>query len=471
MPATTWRLTGLTLPDGRDLRITGVQLWAGNTDVTAQATVSSSFAPSEGALSALTDGDAGTACLWAAQQVRLPGFYIEWTFAAAVEITRIFLGATAYAGVLTGGASVINAIGAVAGGVMLGAVSWQAKKALEHGAVGFWSLTDSSSVQPDEVAGARNATRTGGAIVAAQLAFDGALAFDPQGAGYIRVPSAVGIDAGAFSLCVDFQITTSLNCLLVEHGTDNAGWSLATITPESSISQGVPIGALSFIVGGAAIGRWFTDVSVVDGASHRLVAIVDSSGLTALYLDGRLATRRGNAAAGVAKPTYNTTYIDIGSRNGAYGLPPGSRIANFALFNRVLSANEALLLSNSVGWPIQTFQQAAALVAAQDHWLAQGESATLSPKVSALDMEHGGNGVIHGTVELYAQAGNIPLARRVRLQRSRDSLLVRETWSNAQGQYRFEGISQRYTYDVIAWDHEGLQRSVVANDLTPEVMP
>lgn len=88
-----------------------------------------------------------------------------------------------------------------------------------------------------------------------------------------------------------------------------------------------------------------------------------------------------------------------------------------------------------------------------------------------LDIEAGGQGAIYGTVELYAQAGNIPLPRRVRLHRSRDGLLVRETWSDAQGNYRFDGISERYSYDVIAWDHEGLQQSVVANDLQPEAMP
>lgn len=88
----------------------------------------------------------------------------------------------------------------------------------------------------------------------------------------------------------------------------------------------------------------------------------------------------------------------------------------------------------------------------------------------ALDAEFGGDGVIYGPVELYNQAGNLPLSRRVRLHRSRDGQLVRETWSDAHGNYRFEGISQRYTYDVIAWDHEGLQRSVVANDLQPEAM-
>lgn len=99
-----------------------------------------------------------------------------------------------------------------------------------------------------------------------------------------------------------------------------------------------------------------------------------------------------------------------------------------------------------------------------------GSLSGVSP-LRAMDMECGGQCSIYGAVELYAQAGNIPLPRRVRLHRSRDGLLVRETWSDAQGNYRFDGISERYTYDVIAWDHEGMQQSVVANDLTPEVMP
>lgn len=111
------------------------------------------------------------------------------------------------------------------------------------------------------------------------------------------------------------------------------------------------------------------------------------------------------------------------------------------------------------------------LLAAQAATLAQGYGLHGVIPLFSLDSECGGVGVIYGTVELYAQAGNIPLPRRVRLHRSRDGLLVRETWSNAQGEYRFDDITDRYKYDVIAWDHEGLQQSVVANELTPEVMP
>lgn len=91
--------------------------------------------------------------------------------------------------------------------------------------------------------------------------------------------------------------------------------------------------------------------------------------------------------------------------------------------------------------------------------------------ISYGDMEFGGNGIIYGTVKLQTQYGEDPLLRRVRLHRSRDGLLVRETWSDAQGNYRFDGLSTRYEYDVIAWDHEGQFRSTIANNLKPEVLP
>lgn len=104
-------------------------------------------------------------------------------------------------------------------------------------------------------------------------------------------------------------------------------------------------------------------------------------------------------------------------------------------------------------------------------WVAEGAAQHAVSAKKAADVECGGQGRIYGTVELYAQAGNIPLPRRVRLHRSRDGLLVRETWSDENGHYRFDGLSTRYEYDVIAWDHEGQFRSTIANNLRPEVLP
>ena len=48
---------------------------------------------------------------------------------------------------------------------------------------------------------------------------------------------------------------------------------------------------------------------------------------------------------------------------------------------------------------------------------------------------------------------------------------MRETWSKADGSYAFKGISGRYEYDVIAWDHELKEYSAVANNQLAEAMP
>jgi hypothetical protein len=103
---------------------------------------------------------------------------------------------------------------------------------------------------------------------------------------------------------------------------------------------------------------------------------------------------------------------------------------------------------------------------------AQGRTSTTC--LDALpfnDFEFGGNGQICGTVECQVTPANVPLRRRVRLHRSRDGMLVRETWSHPDGSYAFMHISLNYEYDVIAWDHDMSYRSVIANNLKPEVMP
>ena len=86
------------------------------------------------------------------------------------------------------------------------------------------------------------------------------------------------------------------------------------------------------------------------------------------------------------------------------------------------------------------------------------------------DTEFGGAFKVYGTVARKNTPTNVPLRRRVRLHRSRDGMLVRETWSANDGTYEFQNISGQYEYDVIAWDHEMSFRSVVANNLTPEAM-
>lgn len=83
----------------------------------------------------------------------------------------------------------------------------------------------------------------------------------------------------------------------------------------------------------------------------------------------------------------------------------------------------------------------------------------------------GGQGRIAGTIEEKATP-NRPLRRRVRLHRDLDGLLVREAWSDAAtGAYEFAGIDPAYRYTAIAYDYAHNHRAVVADNLTPEVLP
>lgn len=67
---------------------------------------------------------------------------------------------------------------------------------------------------------------------------------------------------------------------------------------------------------------------------------------------------------------------------------------------------------------------------------------------------------------------NVPLRRRVQLYNQRDSRLVREVWSDpVTGEYSFDNIRGDATYFVIAFDHTGHYRAVIADNLTPEPIP
>lgn len=97
------------------------------------------------------------------------------------------------------------------------------------------------------------------------------------------------------------------------------------------------------------------------------------------------------------------------------------------------------------------------------------------PGSSQLDYVLGGDGLgrVRGrTVEQEDKhSPKVPVSRRVRLYRDRDGMLIREVWSNAQGEYEFARIDSATSYTVLSYDHEGNFRAVVADRVTPEAMP
>lgn len=82
-----------------------------------------------------------------------------------------------------------------------------------------------------------------------------------------------------------------------------------------------------------------------------------------------------------------------------------------------------------------------------------------------------GIGRVKGTVATKGSP-NQPVHRKVRLIRERDGVVIREVWSNAAtGEYDFQWVDEAQTFTVVSYDHLHNYRAVIADNLTPELMP
>lgn len=82
-----------------------------------------------------------------------------------------------------------------------------------------------------------------------------------------------------------------------------------------------------------------------------------------------------------------------------------------------------------------------------------------------------GYGRITGTVKEKGVPSNIPRKCLVFLYRHPDNKLVDVVWSDANGNYIFDGINPAYKYMTLAQDPTGVFRAVVADNLTPDAIP
>lgn len=109
---------------------------------------------------------------------------------------------------------------------------------------------------------------------------------------------------------------------------------------------------------------------------------------------------------------------------------------------------------------------------------ASPPEAVLSPVVTSRNIDHrlargdlwfSGSGFIEGTVK---NTPATPVRRRVVLLDQRTSVAIREVWSDAAtGAYRFEQLDLNAKFTVISYDHTGMFKGVIADNLPAEVTP
>lgn len=95
-----------------------------------------------------------------------------------------------------------------------------------------------------------------------------------------------------------------------------------------------------------------------------------------------------------------------------------------------------------------------------------------TPISGTRNTQFGGRGRVAGTVKTTNTPTNTPAHRRVRLYRDRDAHFVAEQWSDpVTGAYSFDYVDPLHTYTVLSYDHTGTFRAVVADNLTPTIIP
>lgn len=465
MATAKWKFVGFDLA-GESLTLSELRLWAELDAADTGAVVTSSHAPQEGVLDSLIDGDVDTFCSWPADIVRLPGFWIQLELpevraVAAVRMAGPLAAAYPRRVVLVDpSAAAVDLLCDFWGVNVYRQMSLSMGRARQYSVL---HLQGSTGFADQAAQGSQIAPSGPNVFVDRAQLFNGKPTLRFGGTDFLLAPASNNFAFGTG----DFTVTAWIK---------NPGADFRFIT--NRVSGGLS-GTWSVIV--SPVNLSFTEVVIgepglnvvlnlpVDRFFH--VAFTRTAGVLRCFLDGILV----GAAANTTNFSSTAGQLAVAraspSEPGRWtGWVSGLVICKgIALWTGDFTPPEIDLGKAQEG--LGAFKHQLVTVYEGDVLAQAADFAKALVAPVGLDMECGGQGSIYGTVELYAQAGNIPLPRRVRLHRSRDGLLVRETWSDAQGNYRFDGITDRYKYDVIALDHEGLQQSVVANDLTPEVMP
>jgi hypothetical protein len=147
------------------------------------------------------------------------------------------------------------------------------------------------------------------------------------------------------------------------------------------------------------------------------------------------------------------------------------------------TTEDVLVVTGATGWGAAEFREytlpalsdVTSRVAARP--LRWGASTLAAPTMRrrpgargfAYDNSFGGNGKINGTVYIDGTP-DVPAQKLVRLMHLRSGLVIRNTYSAADGSYEFRDLRMGDLYTVISHDHTGTYNAVVKDRIYPEAM-
>lgn len=486
MPAARyWRLVAIEAHGGADLELSALHLYdaAGRADSTS--TLTSTIAPTAGALAALQDEDLASTCRFAAAAVRASGFAIVWDFGAGntADVIGPRLAGPALATFLAsctlqcsddgllwqlvadfarfdwpGAAAYTNAPTA------LDDPHWNKVSLLLHmdGADGSTAFTDSSGA-PIAAVAMGNAK-----ISSAKSAFGGASGFfDGSANTRLDVSSSALSFASGDDFCIEgWMFPSAITTYAYLCGSRTGFENVQLCRVESANGQVISALSAGDVLVSAAVPR--------NAWGH--FALVRASGTLSFYYNGVLQASKASATAfavtaiGAGLGIPGSQYIDdLRITKGA-----ARYTTNFtpptAPFPGAHSAGGPVFLPPLLRAPTPERARIAASAPVPPH------STLSAPRLlTARDMEFAGSGTASATGTIYGSTAikgspNSPVRAKVSLLRARDLLLVQQTWSDpATGAYAFHGLDPAEKYTTLAEYPTGDYRAVAADQLTPDI--
>lgn len=486
MPAARfWRIIGVETYAGAGLELSEVALYEGATRVDAGATVASVIAPSAGSLSALQDGSFATSVAWPVDAVRLPGFALVWDFGAGVtkDVTKIGV-----AGPTRGACCVRAMLEYSPDGLQwsqlgparikhVDASSFAEFSNFDALADGVGLLTYATGTIGDASARVKKLKVAGdpaGVLPSSSVTLFGQKTIEFKGspAGWLLAP-----DSGDFNFMAD---DFTIDGFVMPAGSGEMG----VFSKRPGVSEYMPIGVYVrnnrlFILGSYSGGAWHVNVSFANGSIPIPAAVLThfevsrSGGVIRTFVGGEPDQ---TFTVGTNPLFTNTNLVSIGA-SAENGVNPfaghiyGLRVLRGAARHTSAFAppSAAYIDVDSIEMPdLRTTVDAPHLVGQE---VSGFTKAVINSTLPQFDVYDAGRGRIIGTVKEKSTPTNHPLKRRVVLLAMPGSRAIRETWSDAaSGAYVFDEIAMDRRYTVISYDHTGVYRGVVADNLQPELM-
>lgn len=488
-----WRLTGFATLGNTALELSEARIYEGGVVADAAATLTATIAPASGAVTDLRDGVASAVVSWPYAIYSAPSFALVWDFGAGLGVDqaqlRLGSGSTQanFALDLTLQSSDDGALWANFGSRE--SITWPGAMALtavpdlgdphfSNVLIYLRSIGIDGTYFKDESNYARSIAIAGTPKVsAAQSAFgDSSILFnlanyDQTQALYLAsgigdfafpgdftikcrlFPIAFGATWGSFILSTINAAFTPLSGFYLTYGNANA-------PAYNKIQFGY--GSVGIQSDAAPVLNEWSDIMItrVDGVVRMFVRGVlqtetatDSSSISAsMWLMGRSSN---NASTTGIRGYVDEIIITQGVGRQSASFTPLTTRAPKALNSPPVTP--ALRLSSTAPGT-ESMLPAVALPDST----AQGHVR----EVSFFDAQFGGTGTITDTVTKKALPDNTPLHRRVLLMDQRSQVVFRETWSDAAtGAYAFPGVKTGVPYTVVAYDHTGLYRAVIADNI------